>query len=322
MEHSESKLLQNLRAFSRYCILAGIFTTVISLPFGGIPIAWQVALALIALTVGIPHGAVDHLITVPKFASLKMAAFLLGYLAVVGLAIWAMLSSNLLGFQLVVLMSAIHFGLGDAAFISELNARSRQVATDRKVGKFPKIPYLVASGFMPVVVPLVSGQSTQALAAVNPKLIDWAGGLAPALFVLMLVVGVVSIAWMLAAKRPQEALDLALLLTLTLVTPPLVAFAFYFGLWHALRHTGRISLEYKKSKEQHKLGKSGRAFWSAVWAGAPALAIVLGFTGFLGLTNSLNLSQQFLWYLLVVIWALTVPHMALTLRLDVKALGR
>ena len=35
-----------------------------------------------------------------------------------------------------------------------------------------------------------------------------------------------------------------------------------------------------------------------------------------------NLERQLLWFLLVVIWALTVPHMILTLRLDLKALRR
>jgi Brp/Blh family beta-carotene 15,15'-monooxygenase len=129
-----------------------------------------------------------------------------------------------------------------------------------------------------------------------------------------------AILWMLVAKRLQEAIDLALLLTLVLAAPPLVAFAFYFGLWHALRHTGRVSLELDSSKSEHAAGDSWGAFGKAVWAGVPALVLVIGFTIFLGLTQGFNLSQELLWYLLVVIWALTVPHMALTLRLDVRAL--
>lgn len=311
---SETKLLNNLRAISRYCILFGIFAALVFLPFGGIPIQVQIVLALVALTIGIPHGAVDHLITVPKFASLKMALFLVGYLATVGLAIWAILCANLLGFQLVVLMSAIHFGLGDAAFIAEVDSRKQ----NRK--KFPRIAYILASGFTPVVVPLVSQQSTQALMAVNPKLVNWAGGFAPSIFTLMLLIAVGAITWMLVLRRFAEAIDLALLLTLVLVAPPLVAFAFYFGLWHALRHTGRVSLELQASKVQLELGKPLRAFGRAVWAGAPALAAVLLFTVFLGLSQSFDLGQQLLWYLLVVIWALTVPHMALTLKLDIKSL--
>lgn len=311
---SEIKLMRNLRAISRYSILFGIVSAALFLPFGGMPIESQVLLALVALTIGIPHGAVDHLITVPKFASLKMAAFLAGYLAVVGLVIWLIFSVNLLGFQLVVLMSAIHFGLGDAAFIAELDKR------EGNKPKFPKPAYVIASGFTPVLIPLVSTQSTEALTAVNPELINWAGALAPALFIAMVAITAGSILWMLLAKRYQEAVDLALLLTLVLVAPPLVAFAFYFGLWHALRHTARVSLELESAQEQHNKEASWGAFGQAVWAGVPALVLVLGFTIFLGLTQGFNLSQELLWYLLVVIWALTVPHMALTLRLDVRAL--
>jgi Brp/Blh family beta-carotene 15,15'-monooxygenase len=311
---SELKLLNNLRAVSRYCILFAILVSLAFVPLGGVPLQGQIVLALVALTIGIPHGAVDHLISVPKKSPLKMSLFVIAYLAVVGVAIWAILSANLLGFQLVVFMSAVHFGLGDAAFVAEID---KIKATSRS---FPRVAFIVASGFTPVIIPLVSSQSAQALAAVNPRLVNWTSGLAPALFTTMLVLVAATIGWMLFIKRFQEAIDLALLLLLVLVAPPLVAFALYFGLWHALRHTGRISLELPKSRELIDRGDSKRAFVRAFTAGAPALAMVLVFTIVLGFARGFNLSQDLLWYLLVVIWALTVPHMALTLRLDAKAL--
>jgi Brp/Blh family beta-carotene 15,15'-monooxygenase len=220
-----------------------------------------------------------------------------------------------LGFQLVVLMSAIHFGLGDAAFVSELNARK----SDNR--PFPKVPFAIASGFTPVVIPLVSAQSTQALEAVNPNLVGWAMGFAPFLFIAMTTISSAAIIWMLAVKRYQEAIDLALLLALSLIAPPLLAFAIYFGLWHAMRHTARVSLELKKSRMAHERGRPGQAFWQSVLAGIPALILVLGFVLYLALTMGNDLSAELLWYGLVVVWALTVPHMMLTLRLDVKALG-
>jgi len=314
MVTSEIRLLKNLRAFSRYCILVGILTSLVFLAVGGLPIGWQVALALVALTVGIPHGAVDHIISVPKFASGRMALFLIGYLSVVGIAIWAILSANLLGFQLVVLMSAIHFGIGDAAFISELDSRQQNKS------KFPKLPYILASGFTPVIIPLSNSESAAALNEVNPILVNWAGSIAPLLFSSMVTISLLSIIWMLVKKRHQEVIDLSLLLVLALVAPPLVAFAFYFGFWHALRHTGRLSLELQESTKLHELGRPMAALGKAIWAGVPALFIVIAFTVVLGLVQGFEFGQDLLWYLLVVIWALTVPHMALTLRLDIKAL--
>ena len=309
---SQLTLLSRLRLISRLGILFGILVGVFHLSVGGISIEVQVLLALLALAIGIPHGAVDHLVTVPKMASLRMVIFLSTYLAAVGLAIWFILSANLLGFQLVVLMSAIHFGIGDAAFISEIDSR--------KQGSLPKIPYAIAAGFTPVVIPLVNQQSSEALAAVNPALIGWAGALEGSLYFGMIGIALASIIWMLVAKRADAAFDIFLLLAISLITPPLVAFAFYFGLWHALRHTGRLSLELPASVKAHASNLTGKAFWSSVNAGVPALVLVIAFTIGLALTIGLNLSTEFLWILLVVIWALTVPHMALTARLDMRAL--
>jgi len=309
---SQLTLLNRLRLISRLGILFGILVGVFHLSVGGISIEVQVLLALLALAIGIPHGAVDHLVTVPKMASLRMVIFLSTYLAAVGLAIWFILSANLLGFQLVVLMSAIHFGIGDAAFISEIDSR--------KQGSLPKIPYAIAAGFTPVVIPLVNQQSSEALAAVNPALIGWAGALEGSLYFGMIGIALASIIWMLVAKRADAAFDIFLLLAISLITPPLVAFAFYFGLWHALRHTGRLSLELPASVKAHASNLTGKAFWSSVNAGVPALVLVIAFTIGLALTIGLNLSTEFLWILLVVIWALTVPHMALTARLDMRAL--
>lgn len=275
---------------------------------------WQVALAVAALVVGIPHGAVDHLITVPKMASLKMAIFLTGYLAVTGLAIWFFLNFQLLGFALIVLISSLHFGVGDASFLSELDKRSGGTG-------FPKILYAIAAGFTPVMIPLVNSQSQAALEIVNPNLVGWASGLEQPLLVGFILLNLIATAAMVIRRRPEMALDLLILLAISLIAPPLVAFAFYFGLWHALRHTGRLTLELESAKTQHKQSNSMGAFWKAVVAGIPALVLVLAFTVVLGLTSGFDLGADLLWYLLVVIWALTIPHMALTARLDFRAMN-
>lgn len=311
---SELRLLTRLRAISRVSTVAGAFISIpVAFLFPG-EITWQVALAVVALVVGIPHGAMDHAVTVPKMASLKMALFMAGYLAVTALAIWFLLVQNVLGFQLVVLMSALHFGFGDAAFLSEVDSRGAKKG-------FPKVIYAFAAGFTPVGIPLVSSQSQQALLLVNPNLVGWATDLAPSLFIAFVILNLSATTFLLFRGAKSQALDLLLLLMLALLAPPLVAFAFYFGFWHALRHTGRLSLELKSSVAAHATGQPVRAFRSAVIPGLPALAIVILGAGALVASNGLNFGADFLWYLLVVIWALTVPHMALTARLDIRALG-
>jgi beta-carotene 15,15'-dioxygenase len=309
----ELSLLTKIRSTSRYLIAFGILISIPLATFFENAIELQVLLALVALTVGIPHGAVDHIVTVPKFQPFRMALFLTAYLAVVGVVIAAILWQNLIGFQLIVLLSAIHFGIGDASFIAEGDSRAGR-------SKFPKLSYAVAAGFMPVMLPLTSPLTSQALNEVNPALIGWAGDFTDAIFWFFVGFGLLAMLLQLVARRFDNAIDLGLLLGLSLIAPPLVAFAFYFGFWHAFRHTGRLTLELEKSQQRFAEGKPLAAFWKSVSAGLPALAIVLGFTVWLGLTQGFDLSQQLLWLLLVVIWALTVPHMALTARLDYRAL--
>jgi len=328
MSTSERYLLTRIHLISRIAVLVGIAISVpLSLVFPA-EMSWQIALAITALAVGIPHGAVDHLITLPRMPRLplwRQATFFASYLLVTGLVIWFIVTFNLLGFQLIVLLSAIHFGVGDASFISEIDART-------EAANFPKIWYSLAAGFTPVLIPLVNSQSQTALAAVNPALIGWSGPAATALFIACVCLNLVTTGILIVRKRPREALDLVLLLGLATLAPPLVAFAIYFGFWHALRHTARLSLELDSARKQHERSQPWGAIGTATLAGLPAVIIVLGFTTWLvitsglsnGLSNGLNnrfpIGSEFLWYLLAVVWALTVPHMILTARLDVRAL--
>lgn len=315
MKQQELRLLNRIRAVSRYLIATGILISIPLATFFENAIELQVAVALIALAVGIPHGAVDHIVTVPKFEALKMVLFLAGYLGIVALVILAILTQNLLGFQLIVVLSAIHFGIGDASFIAETGDRAGRTG-------FPRFSYAFAAGFIPVMIPLTSPLTAQALQEVNPVLIGWAGQYTDLVYWFFVSFGILAILRQLMAKRFDAAIDLGLLLGLSVIAPPLVAFAFYFGFWHAFRHTGRLTLELKSSQLSFEAGRAGLAFWKAVWAGVPALILVLGFTIWLGVTQGFDLSQQLLWLLLVVIWALTVPHMALTARLDIRALRK
>jgi hypothetical protein len=63
-----------------------------------------------------------------------------------------------------------------------------------------------------------------------------------------------------------------------------------------------------------------KAFISAVVPGLPALAGTLIFVALLAGFSHQNVSDNFLWLTLVTIWALTVPHMIVTAKLDRAAL--
>ena len=316
MRSIELALFQKVRKFSRLAVAVAILASLIfAQVIESSDNTWQVVIAVIALAIGIPHGALDHLVTLPKSSAIKMATFIAVYVAVAVIAVILLLTWNVAGFIFVVAMSAVHFGIGDAAFISEIDRRT----SDSK--KFPRYSYAAAGGALPVVIPLVSDKSSAALERVNSSLINWHQGLNDELLLLTLAIFVVALLRLLQKRRISDAIDLSLLYFLALTAPPLVAFAVYFGCWHAMRHTARLTLALPRSQKSYEEGRSTDAFLSAIWPGVPALVGTFVVAGIVIAFRGGSVSDQFLWITLVIVWALTVPHMAVTARLDRKALN-
>jgi Brp/Blh family beta-carotene 15,15'-monooxygenase len=314
MRDLEYRLFSQVRSFSSVAVISAIVLAVgFSQFLGENSIHWQVAIAVIALAAGIPHGALDHLVTLPKSKPTVMALFILIYILVAVIAVIAILEFNVFGFIFVLLMSATHFGIGDAAFINEMDRRGGRKA------KLPRALYAIAAGSIPVLIPLVNSASTDALAQVNPALINWHQGFDQEILGTVSGFAVIAIVTLFLRRRKRESLDLALLLALALIAPPLIAFAVYFGCWHAMRHTARLTLALESSQRNYKEGNLRKVFLSAVIPGTPALVGTFVIAGVLALLGN-EFNDDFFWMALVVVWALTVPHMAVTAKLDRSAL--
>ena len=314
MQENAVVLFKRVRLFSTISVILGILLSLLfSDLLGESSMGWQVVIAVIALAIGIPHGALDHLVTLPKAQPKKMAIFIVVYVAVAVLAVIGILQFNTVGFIIVLFMSAIHFGIGDAAFINEIDKRSK---AERKLNRWFYIP---AAGFTPVFIPLVNSASTQALASVNPDLINWHQGFDSEILLAVTSFAVLAIVVMGSTRRYREALDLSLLLLLSHLAPPLIAFAVYFGCWHAMRHTARLTLSLPRSIEGLNQGMLRKAFSHAVIPGLPALIGTFVVAGAMALSGR-DFSDEFFWMALVVVWALTVPHMVVTAKLDRAAL--
>ena len=314
MQENAAVLFNRVRLFSTVSVSLAILTSLIfSDLLGSSSMSWQVIIAVIALAIGIPHGALDHLVTLPKAQPKKMALFIIVYVAVAIVAVIGILKFNIVGFIVVLFMSAIHFGIGDAAFINEIDKRSEGT---KKLNRWFYIP---AAGFTPVFIPLVNSASTEALASVNPALINWHQGFDSQILFTVSIFALLAIGVMVFDKRYREALDLIVLLLLAHLAPPLIAFAVYFGCWHAMRHTARLTLSLPRCVENITQGMLRKAFSNAVIPGLPALIGTFVVAGLLALSGQ-DFTDEFFWMALVVVWALTVPHMAVTAKLDRAAL--
>ena len=280
-----------------------------------ISIGAQVVVAVIALAIGIPHGAIDHLITIPRDSTRKFVAFIAIYTLIAIIAALAIAQWNLIGFQLVVLMSALHFGFGDSAYANETQA----AAEKNGYSSIVLSSYAIPAGFLPVVLPLTDKRTLDVLQELNPTLINWAGTFTELLRNSTLAIAMFSILLLILTKNYQLALDLVLLLALSFFAPPLIAFAVYFGLWHAIRHTARLVPKLPSAMQKIASGKPLAVFFTAVIPGLYAILGIFILGIYFVAKGTSDVSRDFLWVILVIIWALTVPHMATTAKFDLRA---
>ncbi len=310
-------VFNSVRNFSTLAVLFAILVSgILSFLEFGESLGWQVGFAVFALALGIPHGAVDHLVALPATSKSKLVLLIIGYVAIAILAVLAILHWNKLGFQLVLAISAFHFGFGDAAFVAEQDRLSGR----RRLKPKTQNMFAISAGSIPVLIPLLNESTASALREINPVLITWASDIAPQLKFLVAFFFVTTLVLLITEKRMREVIDLSLLALLALIAPPLVAFAVYFGCWHAMRHTARLTLILPKALIAAEKNNPWGTFLAAVIPGLPALFGTVIVALVIAVLDTTNIDASYLWYLLVVVWALTVPHMMVTIKIDQKAL--
>ena len=317
MSDARPFIFRLIELFSRWSawMSIGIFA-ILRLAGIQLNISAQVTIALIALLIGIPHGAIDHLISIPSKPRSRFALYIAVYVALAILAGWMIATWNAWGFRAILIMSSMHFGYGDAAYRNEW----KEVAGKKKASWRIETLYAIPAGFVPVILPLTDPHSGDALRRIHPALENWAGGHSHLLRVLTLSIAVIAILILLQRWSFAFAIDLILLTALALIAPPLIAFATYFGTWHAARHTARLTLKLPSAKKFALEGRGLKALWAAIFPGLYAVAGTALVAVGLMLFDRSGFSSGLLWSTLVVIWALTVPHMLTTSRFDLCAI--
>lgn len=278
-----------------------------------------VPLAVVGALVGVPHGAVDHLI--PWWwgspaagrggsrGAVAIGLFGLAYAAVAALALTAFLLVPTPALVAFLVLSALHFGRGEVATSAERAGRPAPgLRTDRVVS--------VAHGLVVVGMLLWArpAQTDPLLRPLSPWLADASVRSRPTGLVLVAGVVLTALVVLLRAGRRGEAAELGLLAVTFAVAPPLAAFGVYFGAWHALRHTGRL-LDLARGR------RSATGHPDRGWGPSGALlarAAALPTAGALATMVALWLARDLasLQAEVGVLLALTFPHAAVVWALD------
>ena len=270
------------------------------------------ALAVIGFVAGVPHGAVDHLVTRRLVGQAPMALVILVY-AGLACAMWVLLRWGGPAVLLaVVALSAVHFGLGELEVSRLLTGwwPGPVVATA-----------IVIAGCGALMLPLArSGDQLETVAAAISPDLARAIGAAPVqvgLAAVWLAAAAVAITAALKSRHRSVAVDTAIIGALGLLAPPLVAFAAWFGGWHAVRHTARMLTVEPDCARLLAAGRPRMAVLRlARLAALPSAAALLVVAGLVWLAASAPDSTVVVAEVLQVLLALTVPHMVVVFWLD------
>lgn len=320
-------------------VLVGVCFLSLLIPFfefiHGLSYTYQLFPFVLSMVfLGLPHGAMDHLVPAElSSVSLPGSALRVGLLyAVLGglyTAWWFIDAVTALLFFIV--LTWIHWGQGDLHSIKELQ-RGQYAG-----GPLINFLYVVVRGGIPMLVPLIAHpelyarfiSSVLSLFSTAQVIISFSGSIRLFTLLVMGSLTVISGMYHLAKATRQGSLrpwvytqfETVLLWTYFLTLPPIFAVGVYFCVWHSLRHIARISLVKGGKMRDFLIRSDYLSYLSSVFSRATPLSIVslaciVGI--YFAFPSSLNTTESMIAVYLVCISILTLPHFAIVSWMDYK----
>ncbi|MEO0742495.1 MAG: Brp/Blh family beta-carotene 15,15'-dioxygenase [Bacteroidota bacterium] len=286
---------------------------------------------LSVVLLGLPHGAVDHVVLLrlrdAPFQAGPLLRVLTPYLAIglAYLAVW--FAMPVVAFVSFIALTWAHWGQGDVHSLLTLTGGGHLVH------RWQRVWALVVRGALPMFVPLlafpevylavadaVAGVIAEdtGLPAMLPRPVLLAGALAYGLIVL----GYLAAGFRAAGRTHRQAwvldaAEVALLTAFFVTVHPLLAVGVYFCLWHALRHVVRLAAVTTAAPQAPRHGWLASATTFAVHA-IPTTALALVFLAGLYwiVPERPTTVDEFIGLYLVLIAALTLPHVWVVIRMD------
>ena len=279
----------------------------VAAPGGWGDAAWVVLVA--GLLVGLPHGAVDHLLpaTRLRWPLTRVAVFAAGYAALAAVAWLAFRTWPGPALLVFVAVSAWHFGTGETRSPTSVPAARCDGGRPRRSSWGPSC----------CSCPLARG--TAEIATVVAAVVPGSDGTLPAgvrtaVLALVLPAAALMAGELVRRRHLLEAAELAGLVVLVLVVPPLAAFGVYFGCWHSVRHVARVVADDPGSAGDLAAGRLGRPLRRfAVRAALPTAAVLVVLSL---LWSAAGGWRAFVATDLPLLAALTLPHVLVVGWLD------
>ena len=259
-------------------------------------------LMIALIIIGIPHGAIDHLVADVIYQPSNKGRFWLTFygfylLAVVVIgAVWILTPT--IGFILFLLMTLYHFGQADMEHLKEETGSALPIALSR--------------GLLLIVLILFSHPDaidSIILAATGLDILSYDLFTTQGTFVMMgaLIQHWLALIIFLPGFNPgansSYYMDSLLIFALFYWCDPIIAFSIYFTLWHGLGHVEEMRSFFRahsRNMEWAKFYKEALPFSLLSWVGLVLLYL---------LSIVANLTDQWIPLIFILISALTLPHM-------------
>ena len=261
----------------------------LSIIFFGLESSYSVLLFLIImLSIGIPHGSVDHIIAFINPGARRFKSkfiFYIVYLSLIALNILIWILSPFIGLFIFLIISCYHFG---ETQILGYNS------TDNKLLNFVIGANILLSLFLNNIIEL------QQILYILPEfsnldLSDFNGAFFLLISVAILMLSIVN--FDIKRKVPLYA-EITILYMIFYHTDLLTSFALYFGFCHSLP---MLMLEYKEFKHY--------SFFKFYLKTLPftILSLIFGFLLY-HFNNDLLTSDNLILFVFIIISSLTLPH--------------
>lgn len=300
---------------------------------GEIPLTYQYAPLIVSvLVLGLPHGAVDHLVIArqrDEHLTVRWLAIVAAIYLVFGVAygiLWFL--SPVAAFVFFIGLTWFHWGQGelypliDIVGAEYVRTPSQQVLSAFVRGGAPMlVPLIAFPGQYEFVAASLVGLFDPAAATALEPAFETGPRLAVAGVYASAVVATIVLGYLRQETREAWAIDAGELLLLTgffLTVPPILAVGIYFCFWHSLRHIVRTVLLHDDSAGALSHNQVRPAAWQFARDAAPMTTGALVFLAalYLLVPETPGGTADLVALYLVLIAVLTLPHVVIVIWLD------